>query len=93
MLATKIFAEFPVASMLTHGRRDEIQLSSGWTLVGLELSSPTFNFSASAERLFAIHYLNLIIKPLFGNLDICLNYCFRSQNSVCVLSVADRDRK
>jgi len=44
-------------------------LSSGWTLIGSELSSPNFNSSVRAER-----YLNVVIKPLCGNLEICLNY-------------------
>jgi len=39
-----------------------------------------------------ICYPNVVIKPLCGNLDICLNYWananFGSQNSVRVLSVA-----
>jgi len=67
-------------------------LSSGWTLIGSELSSPILNSSVRAERSFAIRYLNIVIKPLCGNLDICLNYYFRSRNSVRVVSVADHDR-
>jgi len=58
-----------------------------------ELSSRNFNSSVRAERSFAICYLNVVIKPLCGILDICLNHYFRSQNSVRVLSVADCDRK
>ena len=77
----------------THGCGKEMQLSSRWTLIESELSSPNFNSSVRAELSFAIRYLNVIINPLCGNLDICLNYYFRSRNSVCVLSVADRDRK
>jgi len=38
------------------------------------------------ERSFSIHYLNVVINPLCGNLDICLNYqvnaYFWSRNSV-----------
>jgi len=56
------------------GRGEEPLLSSGWTLVGSELSSPNFNSSVRAERSFAILNLNVVIKPLCGNLDICLNY-------------------
>jgi len=44
-----------------------------------------------------IHYPNVVIKSLCGNLDICLNYnasaYFRLRNSLRVLSVADLDRK
>ena len=58
---------------------------------------PNLNSSVRAERLFAIRYLNVVIKPLCGNLDICPNYkanaYFQSRNSVPVLSVADRNRK
>ena len=76
---------------------EETQLNSGWTLIGSELSSPNLNSSVRAERSFAIRYLNVVIKPLYGNLDICLNYLvnayFQSRNSVCVLSVTDRDQK
>jgi len=68
-----------------------MQLSLGWTLIGSVLSSPNFNSS------FAIRYLNLVIKSRCGNLNIRLNYLanahYRSRNSVCVLSVADRYRK
>ena len=46
-------------------------------MIGLELSSPNFNSLVRAEQLFAIRYPNVAIKPLCGNLDICLNYyCF-----------------
>ena len=92
-LATKIFKKSLVASTRTPGRDEEMQLSSGWALIWLELSSPNFNSSVRAERLSAIGYLNVVIKPLHGNLDICLNYCFRSRNSVRMLGVADRNRK
>jgi len=74
VLATEIFGKIPVASMRTHGRGEEMLSSSGWTLIGSELSSPNFNSSVRAERPFAIRYLNVVIKPLCGNLDICLNY-------------------
>ena len=81
----------------THGRGEKTLLktlfSSGWTLIRSELSSPNINSSVRAERSFAIRYLNVVIKPLCGNLDICLNYYFRSQNSVCVFLVADYDWK
>jgi len=43
---------------------------SEWTLIGSELSSPNFNSSVRAERSFAFRYLNVVIKPLCGNLDI-----------------------
>ena len=52
----------------------------------------SLNSSARAERSFAIRYLNIVIKPLCSNLDICLTtrltptfghgillVCFRSQ--------------
>jgi len=77
----------------THGCGEETQLSSGWTLIGSELSFPNFTSSVRAEQSFAIRYLNVVIRPLCGNLDICLNGYFRSRNSVRVFSVADRDRK
>jgi len=51
-------------SMRTLGHGEETVLSSGWTLIGPELSSPNANSSVRAERLFAIHYLNVVIKPL-----------------------------
>jgi len=74
VLATEIFRKISVASTQTHGRGEETQLSSGWTLIESELSSPNFNSSVRAERSFAICYLNVVIKPLCGNLDICLNH-------------------
>ena len=92
MLAIKIFPKISVVSAQTHRHGDEALLSSGWTLIGSELSSPNFN-SVRAKRSFAIRYLNIVIKPICGNVDICLNYYFRSRNSVRVLSVADCDRK
>ena len=57
VLATEIFGKISVAS-------EEMQLTSGWTLIELELSSPNFNSPARAER---IHYL-------IGNLEFCPNY-------------------
>jgi len=75
------------------GRGEETLLSSGWTLIGSELSSPNFNSSVRAEWLFAIRYLTVVIKPLCGNIVICLNYYCRPRNSVHVLSVANRYRK
>jgi len=87
------FGKISVASTGTLGRGKEALLSSGWSLIGSELSSPNFNSSVRAELLFAIRYLNVIIQPLWGNLDICLNYYFRLRNSVRMLLVADRDRK
>ena len=84
MLVIEILGKVSVAS-------EETQLSSGWTLIGSELSSPNSNSSVRAEQSFAIHYLNVVIKPLCGNLDIRLNYYFRSRNSVRALSVEDGD--
>jgi len=64
-----------------------------WVQDGLwsDQSCPLSNFNSSvrAEQSFAIRYLNVVIKPLCSNLDICLNYranaYFRSRNSVRVL--------
>jgi len=65
--------------------------------IASDLSPLNFSSSIRAEQSFAISYLNLVIKSLCGNLDICLNYhgnaYFQSLNSVCVLLVTDRDRK
>ena len=47
-------------------------MSSGWTLIGSDLSSSNFNSSVRAKRSFAMHYLNVVIKPFRGNLEICL---------------------
>jgi len=58
-----------------HSCGEETLLSSGWTLIGTKSSSPNLNSSVRAERLFTIRDLNVVIKPLCGNLDICLNYC------------------
>jgi len=89
----KLSWKISVANMRTLGRSEETLLSSGWTLIGSELSSPNFNTSVRAERSFAIRYLNVVIKPLCGNPDIGLNYYFQSRNSVRMLSVTDHDRK
>ena len=67
----KLFEKF---RSRTHGRGEEVRLSSGWTLIGSELSSTNFKSLVRAERSFAIRYLNVVIKPLCGNLEICLNY-------------------
>jgi len=73
VLTTEISGKFPVASTRTLGRGEETFLSSGWTLIGSELSYPNFNSSVRTERSLAIRYLNAVIKPLCcGNLDICL---------------------
>ena len=85
-LATETYGKILITSTRTHG---ETQLSPGWTLIRSELSSPNINSSVRAERSFAIRYLNVVVKPLCGNLDICLNYYFRSRNSVRVLAVAE----
>ena len=61
MLATEIFDKISVASMRTHGRGEEAQLSSGWILIGSELSSLNFNSSVRAEQSFAIRYPNVVI--------------------------------
>jgi len=74
VLATEIFEKLSVACMRTLGRGEEKLLSSGWTLIGSELSSPNVNSSVRAEQSFAICYLNVVIKPLCRTLDICLNY-------------------
>ena len=74
-------------------RNEGTLLSSIWTLIRSKLPSPNFNSSVKTERSFTICYLNVVIRPLCGNLDICLNYYFWSRNSVCMLLVADRDRK
>ena len=49
-------------------------LSPGWTLIGSELFSPTFDSSDRAEQLFPIRYPNEVIKSLCDSLVICLNY-------------------
>ena len=85
---------FEKISARTHGCHEEAQLSTGWILIGLELSSPNFNSSVRAERLFMIRYCNIAIKPLCGNLDISVD--IQSWNPVRVLSLAmaaDRDCK
>jgi len=64
--------------------------------IALELPSLNFN-SVRAELSFAIRYLNIVIKSLFGNLDICLSYhanaFFHSRNSVRMMSVGVCDRR
>ena len=66
--------EISVVSTRTLGRGEETLLSSGWTLIGSELSFPNFYSSVRAERSFAIRYLNVVIKPICSMLDIFLNY-------------------
>ena len=44
-----------------HG--EKTQLSSGWTLIRSELSSPNFKSLVRTERSFAIRYPNVLIKP------------------------------
>jgi len=51
------------------------------------------NSSVKAKRSYAIRYLSEVIKPLCGNLEICLNYYFRLRDSIRMLPVVDRDRK
>jgi len=63
-IAPLIIGVFACSGTRTHGRGEEVQLSSGWTLIGSELSSPKFNSSVRAERSYAIRYLNVVIKPL-----------------------------
>jgi len=97
VLATNIFEQILVANTRTQGRGEAEKLSSWWISIGSDLSSLNFNSLIRAEQSFAIHYPNVVIKSLYGNLDICLNYYaiayFRSRNSVRMLSVANRDRK
>ena len=69
MLAAEFFEQISVESTRTHGHCE----------IRSDLSSANFNSSVRAERLFAIRYLNVVIKPLCGNLDICLIYYFRSR--------------
>ena len=73
-LATELFEKSSVVSARTHGRSEEVQLSSGWTLIESELSTLKFKPSVRAEQSFAICYPNLVIKSLSDNLDICLDY-------------------
>jgi len=72
VLAAEILGKILVARTRTLGRGEEPLFSSGGTLIGSELSSPNFNSSVRAERSFAIRYLNVVLKPVCGNLDICL---------------------
>ena len=74
MLATELFGKLSVTSTRRLGRGEKTLLSTRWTLIGSELSSPNFNSSVRAERSFVIRYLNVGINPLCGNLDMCLNY-------------------
>jgi len=75
MTATTVWqrSEF-MLSLGAFGHDEEAQLSSGWILIGSELSSLKFNSAVRAEQSFAIRYPNVVIKFLCGNLDICLNY-------------------
>ena len=61
-------------------------------MIASELSSLNFNSSVTAEPLFVICYLNIVIKSLCGNRSIFLNYhanvYFQSRNSVRVISIA-----
>ena len=102
MLATEIFGN---PSTRTLGRGEETQLSLGGTLTGSELFSPNLNLPVRTERLFEIHYLsdikdvtdylNVVIIPLCGNLDIrrILYGCFQSQiatgSETCFLDRAE----
>jgi len=70
VLATEISGKISVARTRTLGGGEEPLLSSGWTLIGSELTSPYFDSSVRAKRSIAIRYLNIVIKPLCGNLDI-----------------------
>jgi len=70
VLATENFG----CVLTNNGRGEEAQLSSGWTLIGSELSSLNFNSLVRAEQSFTIRYPNVINKSLCRNLDICLNY-------------------
>ena len=49
-----------VARTQTLGRGEEPLLSSEWTLIESELSSPNFNSSVRVEQPFAIRYLNVV---------------------------------
>jgi len=63
----------------------------------LHQSCPLSTLTRRAEQSFMICYPNVVIKSLCGNLGICLKYranaYFQSQNSVCLISVVDRDRR
>jgi len=48
VFATETLEKISVASTQTHGRGEKMHLSSGWTLIGSELSSPNFNSSVRA---------------------------------------------
>jgi len=72
VLETENLGKLLVARTRTLSRGEEPLLSSGRTLIRSKLSSPNFNSSVRAEWPFAIRYLNVVIKPLCGNLDIFL---------------------
>jgi len=72
--AFEICGKISVTSTQTHNPGEEAQLHSGWISIRSELSSLNFNSLARAEQSFAIHYPNIMITSLYGNLDICLNY-------------------
>ena len=69
---------------------------SGWISIGSELSSLNLHTLVRAKQLFAIHNSKVVIKPLCGNLDICLNYYanayFRSQKFVRVQTATEMKR-
>ena len=90
MLKTEFFEKLSVSAQ-THSRSEKAQLSSGWILIRSELSSLNFNSSVRAEQSFAIHYFNVVIKSLCGNLATRLTptfgreilfACFRSQTAI-----------
>ena len=68
----KPFPKISVVDTQTHGCGEEMQLSSGWTLIGSELYSPSS--SVRTKRSLAIRYPNVVIKPPCGKFDICLNH-------------------
>jgi len=45
VLATNFFGKFSVTNAQRHVCGEKTQLSSGWTLIGSELSSPNYNSS------------------------------------------------
>jgi len=96
VLATEILGKISVARTQTLGRGEEPLLSSGWTLIESELSSPNFDSSVRAERSFAIHYLDVVIKPVCDNLDIFLTTRLTptfGRGILFAASVSDHDRK
>ena len=68
VLTTKVLGKISVASPRTLGREEETLLSSEWTLIDCESSSPNFNSSVRTERSLTIRYPTVVIKPF------CLNY-------------------